>query len=150
LGASTKVINFKKAMILTLGALLGCFQVMFMLASGGMGHGMSNAAGLVRYLYFGYGEMFFLFFPVLQYAAYFYVAYYKQHKVGIWFAIAHYSIALVFIGHSLVTRHLGLSDIFEDRKFSMSTTVMDITWFLFLNLLYFRRIFAGKAQLAVK
>jgi hypothetical protein len=121
-----------------------------MIISSGMGHGMSEAAGLVQLLYFSYGEAFFLFLPIFQYAAYFYVAYYKLHRACIWLATAHYLIAALLIGHTLVTRSLELSDIRNDRKFSLGETVINIVWFVFLNFLFFKRAGAGKDQPEVK
>jgi hypothetical protein len=137
-------VDSKKAIILFVGGLLGCFQIVFMFLSSGMGHGMSTATRLVQALYFGYGSILFFIFPVIQYSAYFYVAYYKMYRLGVRLAIAHYVGAVLFTAYSIGIGNIDLSKTFIEQKFSIESTVTDLVWFLFLNFLYFKRVFSGK------
>jgi hypothetical protein len=139
-------VNSKKAIVLFVGALLGCFQIVFMFLSSGMGHGMSDATRLVQALYFGYGSILFFILPVLQYSAYFYVAYFKMYRVGVRLAIAHYLGAVLFTAYSMAIGNIDLSEAFTEQKFSIESAAIDLVWFLFLNFLYFKRVLSTKIQ----
>jgi hypothetical protein len=138
----------KKVIIFLLGALLGCFQIGFMFLSSGMGHGISDTSRLIKALYFGYGAFLYFVLPVLQYSVYFYVAYFKLYSAGIRLALVHYLGAVVFIVYSISIRNVDISNVFHDKKYSTGDAIVDLTWFLFLNCVYFKRVLAGRAQLA--
>jgi hypothetical protein len=143
-------VKFKKTAVLLGGALLGCFQIAFMFLSGGMGHGISTFARLLQALYFGYGSALFFGLPVLQYSAYCYVAYFKIYRLGITLAILHYLGAAAFIAYSISIGNVDLTATFSDKKFSIESAVVDLTWFVFLNFLYFKRVLAGKLQSEIR
>jgi hypothetical protein len=139
-------VNSKKAIVLFIGALLGCFQIVFMFLSSGMGHGMSTATRLVLALYFGYGAILFFILPLIQYSAYFYVAYFKMYRAGMRLAFAHYLGTVFFLAYSIFIGNIDLSKTFIEQKFSASSTAIDLAWFIFLNFLYFKRVLSSKAQ----
>ncbi len=138
--------NTKKVAVVIVGALLGCFQIAFMFLSSGMGHGISTATRFIQALYFGYGAILFFVLPVFQYSAYCYVAYFQKYRVGIRLAIVHYLGTVAFIAYSIGIGNIDLSATFSEQKFSVESTVIDLTWFGLLNFFYFKRVLAGKHQ----
>jgi hypothetical protein len=138
---STSKFPTSRKAIIGIGLLFGLLHVgIFLWSSTGAGHGYNPFAIFVGPVFFGAGSLLWFILPPLQYALYADVAYRRDRKQGLRLAAFHYGSGLLAFAFYVMKGESNGKNSSIDFNTVLLDTVLTYFIFMFLNLVFFRRI----------